>query len=163
MTQEFRLRGDIDIEPDAYDVVVLGHICRTEGDERSRSLLARAFAALRPGGSVLIADYWYLKRRELDLALRLQALQLREGKQDAVVSGLGHDGLLPGLVAAAVPSARAARLRPTLPSLTRLRGAIAGAARNLLWIDFDLLPAASRRAPCTGPHKPWAFLRIANK
>jgi len=49
---------DIEIETDAYDVVVLGNICRTEGDERSRSLLARAFAALAPGGTVLIADYF---------------------------------------------------------------------------------------------------------
>lgn len=49
---------DIDIEPGAYDVVVLGHVCRTEGDERSRSLLARAYGALRPEGQVIIADYF---------------------------------------------------------------------------------------------------------
>jgi len=49
---------EIDIEPGAYDVVVLGHVCRTEGDERSRSLVAKAFAALKPEGHVLIADYF---------------------------------------------------------------------------------------------------------
>ncbi len=49
---------DIEIDAGSYDVVVLGHVCRTEGDERSRSLLARAFAALTPGGTVLIADYF---------------------------------------------------------------------------------------------------------
>jgi SAM-dependent methyltransferase len=48
----------IEIEPGMYDVVVLGHICRTEGDERSRSLVAKAFAALKPEGVVLIADYF---------------------------------------------------------------------------------------------------------
>lgn len=57
---EFR-EGDfhgIEIEPESYDVVVLGHICRTEGDARSRALLQRAFAALRPEGQVLVADYF---------------------------------------------------------------------------------------------------------
>jgi ubiquinone/menaquinone biosynthesis C-methylase UbiE len=49
---------EIDLEAEAFDVVVLGHVCRTEGDERSRQLLARAFAALRPEGQVLIADYF---------------------------------------------------------------------------------------------------------
>lgn len=57
---EFRA-GDfhaIDVEPEAFDVVVLGHVCRTEGDERARSLVTRAFAALKPGGQVLLADYF---------------------------------------------------------------------------------------------------------
>lgn len=49
---------EIEIESGAFDVVVLGHVCRTEGDARSRALLARAFAALRPEGQVLIADYF---------------------------------------------------------------------------------------------------------
>ncbi len=49
---------EIEIERGEYDVVVLGHICRTEGDERSRSLLAKAFDALKPEGVVLIADYF---------------------------------------------------------------------------------------------------------
>ena len=49
---------DIEFEPDTYDVVVLGHICRTEGETRSRSLVQRAFRSLRPGGGILIADYF---------------------------------------------------------------------------------------------------------
>jgi ubiquinone/menaquinone biosynthesis C-methylase UbiE len=49
---------DIDLEPGAFDVVVLGHVCRTEGDERARSLVGRAFRALRPEGQILIADYF---------------------------------------------------------------------------------------------------------
>jgi ubiquinone/menaquinone biosynthesis C-methylase UbiE len=48
----------IDIEDDTYDLVVLGHVCRTEGEQGARSLLARAAGALRPGGSVLVADYF---------------------------------------------------------------------------------------------------------
>ena len=56
---------DIDIEPDAFDLVVLGHVCRTEGEERTRSLIDRAFAALRPGGRVLIGDYFVDDQRSL--------------------------------------------------------------------------------------------------
>ncbi|MEO6123869.1 MAG: class I SAM-dependent methyltransferase, partial [Ilumatobacteraceae bacterium] len=49
---------EIDIELGAYDVVVLGHICRTEGDERSQRLVRRAFGALAPDGQILLADYF---------------------------------------------------------------------------------------------------------
>lgn len=49
---------EIELEPEAYDVVIVGHLLRTEGEERSRALLARAFAALRPEGQVVVADYF---------------------------------------------------------------------------------------------------------
>lgn len=48
----------IDIEPESFDVVMLGHVCRTEGDEAAAALVRRAFAALRPGGQVVLADYF---------------------------------------------------------------------------------------------------------
>lgn len=48
----------IPIEPDAYDVVVLGHVCRTEGEEGARRLLDRAFVALRAEGVLVLADYF---------------------------------------------------------------------------------------------------------
>ncbi len=48
----------IDIESGAYDVVILGHVCRTEGEERSRDLVRRARAALRPGGELVLTDYF---------------------------------------------------------------------------------------------------------
>jgi ubiquinone/menaquinone biosynthesis C-methylase UbiE len=57
---EFR-PGDyhtIEIEPAAYDLVVLGHICRAEGSNGAARLIGRAFAALRPGGRVVVADYF---------------------------------------------------------------------------------------------------------
>jgi SAM-dependent methyltransferase len=46
------------LEEEAFDLVVLGHICRTEGADGTRALLERAAAALRPGGRVLVADYF---------------------------------------------------------------------------------------------------------
>lgn len=48
----------IDIEPDSFDLVVLGHVCRTEGDLCARSLVGRVFTALRRGGQILLADYF---------------------------------------------------------------------------------------------------------
>jgi SAM-dependent methyltransferase len=48
----------IDIEPGHYDLVVLGHVCRTEGADGARHLIARAFEALRPEGRLLLADYF---------------------------------------------------------------------------------------------------------
>lgn len=48
----------IDIEPAAYDIVVLGHVCRTEGEEGAQALIGRAFDALKPEGRLLLADYF---------------------------------------------------------------------------------------------------------
>lgn len=62
LTERVRfVEGDfhaIEIARDAFDVVVLGHVCRTEGEARSRSLIVRAFEALSPGGQILVADYF---------------------------------------------------------------------------------------------------------
>ncbi len=57
---EFR-PGDfhtIDIEAEGYDIVALGHICRTEGPDGVQQLIARAWRALRPEGRLLLADYF---------------------------------------------------------------------------------------------------------
>lgn len=40
-----------------HDVVTLGHILHSEGPERIRQLLARTFAALRPGGIIAIQEF----------------------------------------------------------------------------------------------------------
>ena len=57
---EFR-PGDfhtIPIEDGAYDIVVLGHVCRTEGHDGARHLVERAYRALCPEGRVVLADYF---------------------------------------------------------------------------------------------------------
>ena len=46
------------LEEEAFDLVVLGHVCRTEGADGARALLGRAAGALRPGGRVLVSDYF---------------------------------------------------------------------------------------------------------
>jgi len=40
-----------------YDVATLGHILHTEGEERSRQLLKKTFRALKPGGTIAIAEW----------------------------------------------------------------------------------------------------------
>jgi hypothetical protein len=40
-----------------YDVATLGHILHSEGEARSRKLLAKVFAALAPGGTIAIAEF----------------------------------------------------------------------------------------------------------
>lgn len=53
------VEGDL-LEADfgvGHDVATLGHILHSEGIERSRALLAKTFQALRPGGTIVIAEF----------------------------------------------------------------------------------------------------------
>ncbi|MHB2015941.1 MAG: methyltransferase [Candidatus Xenobia bacterium] len=53
-------KGDfrtVDLGHSAYDVALLGHILHSEGWEHSRTLLARIFKALRPGGRLVVAEF----------------------------------------------------------------------------------------------------------
>ncbi|MEM9042548.1 MAG: methyltransferase [Actinomycetota bacterium] len=64
---EFRT-GDflaIDVEPGTFDVVVLGHVCRAAGDDDTQTLIDRAATALKPGGRILIGDYFCDRSRSL--------------------------------------------------------------------------------------------------
>jgi SAM-dependent methyltransferase len=66
ITQKFRvgdrfsyIEGDV-LEADfsdGYDIATLGHILHTEGEERSRKLLAKVFRALKSGGTIAIAEW----------------------------------------------------------------------------------------------------------
>jgi len=42
---------------DDHDIAVLGHIIHSEGEERSRTLLKKTFAALAAGGTIAIAEW----------------------------------------------------------------------------------------------------------
>lgn len=89
----------IDIEPGAYDVVVLGHVCRTEGDERSQALVARARQALRPGGELVLTDYFADNDRKFNpfgvqMGMTMLANTRRGGRltHEQVVGWLHHAG-----------------------------------------------------------------------
>jgi ubiquinone/menaquinone biosynthesis C-methylase UbiE len=54
------LEGDlrhIDFGRELYDLVILGHIVHSEGAVHGEELIRKSFAALRPGGKLLIADF----------------------------------------------------------------------------------------------------------
>jgi SAM-dependent methyltransferase len=53
------IEGDL-LEADfgrGYDIATLGHILHSEGEERSRRLLKKAFRALKSGGTIAIAEW----------------------------------------------------------------------------------------------------------
>lgn len=54
---------EIDVEPGSYDLVVLGHLLRAESDRRARQLVELAARALRPGGRILVSDYFADRQR----------------------------------------------------------------------------------------------------
>jgi SAM-dependent methyltransferase len=60
MTDRFRfVEGDV-LSADfgeGHDVATLGHILHTEGEKRSRKLLRKTFAALKPGGTIAIGEW----------------------------------------------------------------------------------------------------------
>lgn len=48
--------GEVDFG-NGYDIATLGHILHSEGEKRSRHLLTKTFGALKPGGTIAIADW----------------------------------------------------------------------------------------------------------
>lgn len=59
-----------------YDVAILGHILHSEGAERSRHLLTKTFAALKPGGTIAIADWLVNDERTEPLSSLMFAVQM---------------------------------------------------------------------------------------
>ena len=56
----------VEIENEGYDLVILGHICRTEGEDGAKHLIQRAFSALVPGGRLILSDYFCDRERKLN-------------------------------------------------------------------------------------------------
>jgi SAM-dependent methyltransferase len=85
------LPGDfhtVDIEPEAYDIVVLGHICRTEGAAGTQHLIERAFCALRPEGMLILADYFC----DIERKLNPHAVLMGATMMASTVNGNGFTG-----------------------------------------------------------------------
>ena len=66
LTEQYRFSpGDL-LDADfgsGYQVAILGHILHSEGEERSRALLARTFEALASGGTIAVQEYLVNKER----------------------------------------------------------------------------------------------------
>ena len=72
------IEGDL-LEADfgnGYDIATLGHILHSEGEERSRRLLKKTFAALRSGGIIAIAEWLVNDKRTQPLPPLMFAVQM---------------------------------------------------------------------------------------
>lgn len=81
---------DVDLPVRDVDIVVLAHVLRAEPASRAESLVQRAFELLRPGGTLVVADYFVpppgrtsdhyrAARHDLTLALTMRAGTLGRG------------------------------------------------------------------------------------
>lgn len=72
----------IDFGNDEYDLALLGHICHSEGAERSRRLIGKCFRALKEKGRLFIMDYVPDEERESDLTPLLLAINALLGTEE---------------------------------------------------------------------------------
>jgi len=59
-----------------YDIATLGHILHSEGEDRSRRLLAKTFRALKSGGTIAIAEWLVNDDRTKPLPSLMFAVQM---------------------------------------------------------------------------------------
>jgi len=59
-----------------YDIAILGHILHSEGEDRSRRLLAKTFRALKSGGTIAIAEWLVNDHRTKPLPSLMFAVQM---------------------------------------------------------------------------------------
>jgi ubiquinone/menaquinone biosynthesis C-methylase UbiE len=59
-----------------YDIATLGHILHSEGEDRSRQLLAKTFRALKSGGTIAIAEWLVNDERTKPLPSLMFAVQM---------------------------------------------------------------------------------------
>jgi len=59
-----------------HDIAILGHILHSEGGDRSRQLLAKTFRALKPGGTIAIAEWLVNDDRTKPLPSLMFAVQM---------------------------------------------------------------------------------------
>jgi SAM-dependent methyltransferase len=85
ITEKFGVRDRFDfIEGDlleanfgsGYDVATLGHILHSEGEQRSRQLLTKAFRALKSGGTIAIAEWLVNDERTKPLPSLMFSVQM---------------------------------------------------------------------------------------
>lgn len=73
---------ELDFGADEHDFVILGHICHSEGPEKTQRLIKKSFRALRDGGKLLIMDYLPDEERKSELLPLLLALNTLLGTDE---------------------------------------------------------------------------------
>jgi len=72
----------VDFEREQYDLVLLGHICHSEGAEWSQRLIGKSFDALKEDGKLLIIDYVPDEERRSSLMPLLIAVNALLGTEE---------------------------------------------------------------------------------
>lgn len=67
---------DVSLEKNTYDVVTLGHILHSEGKELSIALVAKAVEVLKPGGTLVVAEFLSNDERNGPIFAALFALNM---------------------------------------------------------------------------------------
>jgi ubiquinone/menaquinone biosynthesis C-methylase UbiE len=73
------LAGDwrsVNLEPEAYDVVVIGHLLHSDGVVASEELLLKLHGALKPGGDLIVAEFMPDEQRTSPLFAVLFAINM---------------------------------------------------------------------------------------
>jgi ubiquinone/menaquinone biosynthesis C-methylase UbiE len=73
---------EVDFERETYDLVLLGHICHSEGAEWSQRLIRKSFDTLKENGKLLIMDYFPDEERRFHLMPLLMALNALLGTEE---------------------------------------------------------------------------------
>jgi ubiquinone/menaquinone biosynthesis C-methylase UbiE len=70
----------LNVDEDAFDLVILGNVCHLFDDDTNRRLLRRVAGWLAPGGTVAIIDFLPNERRDGPRALALYSVELAQRK-----------------------------------------------------------------------------------
>lgn len=73
---------EVDFEREAYDLVLLGHICHSEGAEWSQRLIGKSFDTLKENGKLVIIDYVPDEERRSRLMPLLMAVNALLGTEE---------------------------------------------------------------------------------
>ena len=70
----------LDLEDDAFDLVILGNVCHLFDDYTNRTLLSRVARWVAPGGTVAVIDFLPNERRDGPRVLALYSVELAQRK-----------------------------------------------------------------------------------
>jgi ubiquinone/menaquinone biosynthesis C-methylase UbiE len=77
-------------EPSSFAVVVLGHVCRAEGAEGAAALIRQAAQAAKPGGTVIVSDYFVDDQRTDSRNARLLWVTMMANTRQGATFTYGH-------------------------------------------------------------------------
>ena len=64
------------LEPESYDIILLGHIMHSEGIKRSCALLQESYRCLKKGGKLVLAEVFADRDRPASVFVQLFALNM---------------------------------------------------------------------------------------